>query len=161
MSETEKKRGWWPALVVFEAITLGLGAITGFLLAGSMDVYNLVEKPLLAPPDWAFPVAWGILYALMALAAYLVWRWQKPGWQPTLVLWGVQLAVNLAWPWLFFALEAFGLAFVWLVALWVLVLLLMIRFFRQDRIAGWLLVPYLAWITFAGYLNFMVAYLNP
>lgn len=161
MSEAEKRRGWWPSLVIWEAVTLGLGALNGLLTSGSMDVYESIQKPPLSPTGWVFPVAWGILYAAMALSAWLVWRENAPGSRGWLALWAAQLAVNLAWPWLFFVLRAFGLAFVWLAVLWALAGLLMIGFFRQQKVAGWLLVPYLLWLTFAGYLSFMVARLNP
>lgn len=159
--QDEKKRGWWPALVIFEAVTLGLGALNGFLTSGSMAIYDSLQQPPLAPPGWLFPVAWSVLYAAMALSAFLLWQKQETNHRGLLTLWGAQLLVNLAWPWIFFVLQAFGLAFLWLLVLWVLVLLLMLGSFRQRKAAGWLLVPYLLWLTFAGYLNLMIAVLNP
>lgn len=161
VSQNEKKRGWWPALVIFEAVTLGLGALNGFLTSKSMSIYDTLQQPPLAPPGWVFPVAWSILYAAMALSAFLIWREGSAEARGLLLLWGAQLLVNLAWPWIFFVLHAYGLAFLWLLVLWILVLLLMLSSFRRNHAAGWLLVPYLLWVTFAGYLNLMIAFLNP
>ncbi len=161
MSETKTKPGWWPSLVVFEGITLALGALTGFLTRSSMGIYDSIQKPVFAPPPWLFPVAWSILYIAMALSAWLVWREKTPGRTASLILYWVQLAVNLAWPFLFFMLKAFGLSFVWLVVLWSLIIIMLTQFYRQSKPAFWLNIPYLCWVTFAGFLNFMIARLNP
>lgn len=150
----------WPTLVLILAITLGGGALVGLLTRSSMSVYDEIVKPSFAPPSWLFPVAWSILYAAMSVSLWLAIRKDVPS-RATIVLYAVQLIVNLAWPFIFFTMRAFGLAFWWLVLLLALVLWLMVRSFRTGPVAGWLLVPYAAWTAFAAVLSFAVARLNP
>lgn len=149
----------WPALVLILAVTLGGGACAGLLTKDSMEVYSQIAKPAFAPPAWLFPIAWSLLYAAMSVSLWLAIRKDVPS-KATTVLYAVQLAVNLAWPFIFFSLQAFGLAFWWLVLLLVLVLWLMVRCFRTGAVSGWLLVPYAAWTAFAAVLSFAVATLN-
>ena len=141
-------------LVPAVLIPLLLGAAVG-LLSGAGDVYGTFEKPPLSPPGWLFPVAWSALYILMGVAYYLARRAGVSPW-----LYAAQLAVNLIWPLIFFNLKAYGFAFVWLVLLLVLVLFTMLSFFRAERRAGWLMLPYFLWLCFAGYLNLGVYILN-
>lgn len=161
MSEATAPRVTWRSLLAFEGVTLGAGALTGWLTRKSMSFYDTLVKPSFAPPGWLFPVAWTILYAGMAWSAWLIFREKKPRRKAALVLYFIQLAVNLAWPWLFFVMQALGLSFLWLALLWMLVLVLAVMAFGIRKAAGWLLTPYLAWVTFAGVLNFTVAQLNP
>lgn len=149
----------WPTLVLILLLTLGGGATVGLLTRGSMSVYSQIAKPAFAPPSWLFPIAWSILYAAMSVSLWLAIRKDAPS-RATIVLYIVQLAVNLAWPFIFFTLQAFGLAFWWLIVLLALVIWLMIRAFRTGPAAGWLLVPYAAWTAFAAVLSFAVARLN-
>lgn len=160
LPERKEKHGW-KSLAVLVGITWGGGAAVALLTRSSMSFYDTLEKPFFAPPGWIFPVAWTILYALMAWSAWLAVRDEPEDKKELLTLYFIQLAVNLAWPVIFFQLHALGLAFVWLVLLWCLVLAMALRFFRKARLAGWLLTPYLAWVTFAGMLNFTVARMNP
>lgn len=160
MSEQGKKPGWI-SLAVLEGVTLGGGALIGFLIRNDMAFYETLKRPGFAPPAWVFPVAWCALYLAMALSAWLVWRAEAPERRGLMTLYGVQLAVNLAWPVIFFVLQTLGLAFWWLIVLWALVIWLTARFFRWSKAAGWLLIPYLGWTTYAAVLNFMIARLNP
>ena len=152
----------WKQLLIAVAIPLVVGGLAALLTSGNMDLFEMVEKPPLSPPGWLFPVAWTILYILMGVASYLVW--QTTGSprlrQQALRLYGLQLVVNFVWPLLFFNLQWYVVAFLWLVLLWVLILLTLLAFRRLSPVAGWLLVPYLLWVTFAGYLNLGVALLN-
>ncbi len=150
----------WKSLAVFEGITLGSGGLVAFLTRKSMAFYDTVARPSFAPPGWLFPVAWTVLYAAMAFAAWMIWRERPANIKALLTLYFLQLLVNCLWPVVFFTLEALGLAFVWLILLWALVLATMIGFFRTKKAAGWLLVPYQAWLTFAAVLNFTVAKMN-
>ncbi|MBQ7306669.1 MAG: tryptophan-rich sensory protein [Clostridia bacterium] len=159
MSELPLRKRW-PTLVLILACTLGSGALVGFLTRDSMAVYSDIVKPSFAPPSWVFPVAWTILYAAMSVSLWLMIRKDVPS-RATIVLYVVQLAVNLAWPFVFFTLQAFGLAFWWLLLLLALVIWLMVRAFRTGPVAAWLLVPYAAWTAFAAVLSFAVARLNP
>lgn len=149
----------WPALVIILLVTLGGGALVGLLTRDSMSVYSQIVTPSFAPPGWLFPVAWSLLYAAMSVSLWLMLRTDEHT-RGILVLYALQLAVNLVWPFIFFTMQAFGLAFWWLILLLALVAWLMIRAFQVTPAAGWLLVPYAAWCTFAAVLNFAVARLN-
>ncbi len=152
----------WKQLLIAVAIPLAVGGLAALLTSGSMDLFEMVEKPPLSPPGWLFPVVWTILYVLMGVASYLVW--QTTGSprlrQQALRLYAAQLAVNFVWPLLFFNLQWYLFSFLWLVLLWVLVLMTWLSFRRLSPVAGWLLVPYLLWVTFAGYLNLGIYILN-
>lgn len=152
----------WKRLLLCLAIPLGVGALSGLISSGGMEDFSGLHKPPLSPPGWLFPVVWTILYLLMGLASYLV---LESGTSPrrqreAITVYGVQLAVNFFWSIIFFNFKAYLPAFLWLLLLWVLIIVTLVRFFRIRPVAGWLLVPYLLWVTFAGYLNFGIFLLN-
>lgn len=137
------------------------GILSGLLSMGGMEVFDQIAvKPDFMPPGWVFPVAWSILFALMGIAAARVTLSGGDGSKAALNLFIAQLIVNFFWPLLFFNGQAYGLALIWLLFLWFLVFVLTIRFFRIDRTAGLLLLPYLVWLTFAAVLNYAVFMLN-
>ena len=113
--------------------------------------YKQLDKPAWTPPDWLFPVAWGLLYVLMAYAAWRVW--DVAGFGLAITLWGVQLALNAGWSAVFFGLRKPGLAFLELAALWFAVAGTIGAFAEIDALAAWLLAPYIVWVTFAAVLN--------
>ncbi len=139
-------------------IPLALGGITGLITSGAMD-YEMLDQPPLSPPSFLFPVVWTILYALMGISFAII---KDKGAADTSVTWVyyVQLFVNLLWPVIFFNLKWRLLAFVWIVILDVLVAVMTVRFYKKDRTAGLLQLPYLAWVLFASYLNLGVYLLN-
>ncbi len=147
-------------LLVNLFIPLAVGGLSAFLTKDSMEVYGGINQPPLSPPAWLFPVVWTILFLLMGVAAYLVWMRDSTGRNGALTLYGIQLVFNFAWTLIFFNLQNYGLAFFWLIVLWVLILLTTIRFFKETPAAGWLMLPYLLWVTFAAYLNAGVWLLN-
>lgn len=147
-------------LLVNLLIPLAVGGVSAFLTMDSMEIYQNLNQPPLSPPGWLFPVVWTILFLLMGIAAYLVWMRDSTGRNGALLLYGIQLAFNFGWTLIFFNAQNYLLAFFWLIALWILILLTTIRFFKESRAAGWLMIPYLLWVTFAGYLNAGVWYLN-
>lgn len=157
----ETKRTSWRSLIALEAVTLGLGGLVGFLTQRESSFYEGLVKPGFAPPGWVFPIAWTLLYAAMALAAWFMLRAGGRDRYILLGLYAAQLAVNLVWPYLFFVRQALGLAFFWLLLLWMLAAIMLYQFFREKPLAGWLLVPYQLWLTFAAVLNFCIARLNP
>ena len=161
MAVTPENRYTWRSLIVVLAATLGAGPLVGFLTQRDSSFYETLIKPSFAPPGWLFPVVWTLLYAAMATAMWFVLRTGSADRFILLGLYIAQLAVNLLWPYLFFVQQSLGLSFFWLLLLWMLAAIMLYQFFRESRIAGWLLVPYLAWITFAGVLNFCIARLNP
>ncbi len=124
--------------------------------------YNSLNKPTWNPPSWVFGPAWTLLYLMMGMAAWLVWR--EGGWREqrrALVLWLIQWFLNALWTPLFFGLHRPGLAFAEIVLLWLTVALTAFVFWQIKRAAGLLLLPYLAWVTFAAVLNFTIWRLNP
>lgn len=146
------------------AAALGAGALGSLFTAPAIDTwYALLTKPELAPPNWVFGPVWTALYVLMAVAAYLVW--QKEGVlnakkQIAKSLYAFQLGANVSWSYFFFNQQDIGFAFGVLVGLWVLVALTIWAFYKISKPAALLLVPYLLWLTFAGYLNYQIWILN-
>jgi benzodiazapine receptor len=120
------------------------------------EYYAGLRKPSWAPPAWLFGPVWTVLYALIGTAAWLVARDPRRGGQPALKLWGAQLALNAAWTPIFFGLRAPGAALVEIVAMWVAIAVTTVAFVRRRRLAAALMLPYLAWVTFATLLNLAI-----
>ncbi|MBQ6901486.1 MAG: tryptophan-rich sensory protein [Oscillospiraceae bacterium] len=144
--------------IIFVLISLGVGALSAFLTRDSMDIFDTVTKPPLAPPAVVFPIVWTILFILMGLGAARVYL-KEPG-SKALYIYGINLAVNFFWSIIFFNMRAFGFAFIWLLLLIAVVVLMIISFFRIDKLAAYLQLPYLLWLLFAGYLNLFIYLAN-
>ena len=138
------------------AIPLLVGVVAALLTGGGMEMFESLEKLPLSPPGWLFPIVWTILYALMGISAY---RIQKSG-ERLPDVYFYQLLVNFLWPTFFFNLEWYLFSFFWLVLLWILVFIMIRSFARIDKTAAFLNIPYLIWLTFAGYLNLGIWYAN-
>lgn len=151
-----------PALIGFVAVCLGAGFLGSLWSRPAIPGwYASLAKPALTPPDWIFAPVWITLYALMAIAGWLVWKTRpSPCRVRGLRLFWVQLGLNVLWSWTFFSRHQMGTAFVDIIALWVAILLVMQNFRKMSIPALSLLVPYLAWVTFAAYLNFALWRLN-
>jgi tryptophan-rich sensory protein len=121
--------------------------------------YETLSKPSWTPPDWAFPVAWSILYLFMAIAGWLVW--QQAGWSLALILWIAQLVLNGAWSWLFFGLRRMDLAFGDVTLLWLCIAAFIIIAWPISTTAALLFLPYLVWVSIAAALNLTVWRMNP
>ncbi|MBR5246428.1 MAG: tryptophan-rich sensory protein [Clostridia bacterium] len=156
-----KLRIEWKKLLICIAIPLAVGGLSALLTSGNMDLYSEINQPALAPPSWLFPVVWTILYVLMGVALYLVvvtkTREDK---RNAIISFGVQLFFNFFWSLIFFNARAFLFAFVWLVFLWISIIANIYFFYKINKNSGKLLIPYLLWVTFAGYLNFAIFLLN-
>ena len=152
----------WKILIVSTLIPLAVGWLSALFTSDSMQGFDMIIKPPLSPPGWLFPVVWTILYTLMGIASYLVYTSNSPKDKvaTALTFYGIQLVVNFFWSLIFFNLEAYLFAFFWLVLLWVLIVVTTVLFWRINRNAGILLIPYLLWVTFAGYLNYAIYLLN-
>lgn len=149
-------------LVVWLAVCFVAAGIGGAASIDAGPFYAQLVRPGWAPPSWVFGPVWSILYALMAIAAWLVWR--IGGFRAAsmaLALFLVQLLFNTLWSWLFFGWQLGALAFVCVLALWALILATLIFFWRIKPLPGALLIPYLLWVSFAAALNFSVWQLNP
>ena len=156
------KQSKWKTYAVWIVATEAVGALSGFLTREGTKLYSeTIVKPPLSPPPIVFPIAWALLYALMAIGAARVYLARPSSARSrSLRLYLIQLAFNFFWSILFFNLKAFGVAFVWLAALWALILLMLLSFRRVDRTAAVIQYPYLLWVLFAGYLNLGVWMLN-
>lgn len=147
--------GW--LVVSFLAAAIGAAAS-----ANAPEFYAELTLPAWAPPAWLFGPVWTILYLLMAIAAWLVWRGRGLRGAPiALTLYLAQLALNVLWSWLFFAWQQGAWAFVEILLLWALIVATAIAFWRVRPLAAWLLVPYVAWVTFAAVLCYAIWRLNP
>lgn len=149
-------------LFISIAIPVATGLIASWFTAQSVNNwYASLERPSFAPPNWVFGPVWTFLYLLMGVSLYLIWR-QPPGSQKekALFIFGLQLACNFIWSFLFFYLNNPAMALVDIVILWLLILLMLVRFFKLKPMAAWLNIPYLLWVSFATALNAAFWYLN-
>ncbi|HIT72277.1 MAG TPA: tryptophan-rich sensory protein [Candidatus Fimicola cottocaccae] len=147
-------------LIISILIALAVGGLSGFISMGSMDTYENLQRPALSPPSWVFPVVWTILFILMGIASYIVYMSNSDIKGKALKVYAIQLAVNFIWPLIFFNGQKYFLAFVWLLFLIVLIVETILLFKEVNKKAAILLIPYLLWTIFAGYLNISIYLLN-
>jgi tryptophan-rich sensory protein len=145
-------------LLFYILITLGIGALPTLFV--NFDKYKDFNKPPLSPPGIVFPIVWTILFILMGISIYRIVRTKNFGVDSLKILYFAQLIVNALWTPIFFGLNAFLFAFIWLLLLLVLVIIMTVKFHYLDKISAYLLIPYIIWLVFAGYLNFGVYLLN-
>jgi translocator protein len=151
-----------PGLAAWLLVTFAAAAVGAVASIQAASFYLQLERPTWAPPAGVFGPVWSVLYALMAVAAWLVWRKGVLRVQRTaLTLFLVQLILNALWSWLFFGWHRGGLAFADISILLIVIVATLVAFWRANRLAGLLLLPYLAWVVFASVLNFTVWQLNP
>lgn len=150
----EKK---WKNLLISIGISLSVGITSAMLTMGGMRAYADMYHPLFSPPGWLFPVVWTILYVFMGIAAFLVYQSKEEDKRLGLTLYVIQLFLNFVWSIIFFKLKAYFIAFAWLLFLWLFIYLTMKQFRQLNKTAGILMLPYLVWVTFAGYLNLAIA----
>lgn len=145
----------------FQLITLSVGILSSLLTNMGMDNYRIIQKPPLTPPEIVFPIVWTILFILMAIGAARVWLTDNSRLRnQSILVYFIQLLFNFFWSVLFFNFQSYGFAFIWIIGLWLLIILMTVKFYQADKIAGLLQLPYLLWVTFAAYLNLMVYQLN-
>lgn len=144
-------------------IALAVGGLSALVTSGNMDLYSSITPPPLAPPSILFPIVWTILYTLMGIGSAMIFleNDNKPKKvRSALFVYGFNLFLNFFWSIIFFNMQAFLFSFVWLVILWVTILIMIIKFYQINPVAGLLQIPYLLWVTFAGYLNLAIYILN-
>ena len=152
----------WKTYAFWIGLSEAVGLLAGLLTQNSVQIYSMmIQRPPLSPPAIVFPIVWTILYALMGISAARI-RLTEPSAKQRKAsnLFVAQLIINFFWSLFFFNLQAFGFALLWLILLWVLVFLLIRATKEVDKLAYLLLIPYLAWLTFALYLNAGVVVLN-
>ena len=158
-TEMDNKTAW--KRVFSWLIPLLIGGL-GILLSGGMGNFQVLNQPPLSPPAWLFPIVWTVLYVLMGEAAFRIYASDADQKQKrkALTAYGVQLALNLLWPIVFFGGQKYLAAFVVIIALWVAIFITLRQFVKIDETATDLLIPYFVWVTFAAYLNLGVFLLN-
>lgn len=154
------KRFRWKPFLVSILIAFVAGFL-GFLLSrGGMEAFQQANQPSWAPPDWLFPVVWSILYLLMGISAALVYQSGRDGVGEALRVYVLQLVLNVGWTAVFFGFHLYFAAFLWLLVLLAAIIVMIVRFFRIDRLSAYLQIPYLLWTLFACALNLAIALMN-
>ena len=148
--------------IISVVCALAVGGLSALLTAGNMEIYQDIVRPPLAPPAVLFPIVWTILYTVMGIGAAAVYTSDAPvtARDSAIRAYAVQLTFNFLWSIIFFNMRAYLLAFVWLFILWLLILDMIKKFIKVAPWAGYIQLPYLLWVTFAGYLNLMIYILN-
>ena len=154
--------------IVAILIPLLVGGVSAFITKDAMMVFYTIKKPPLAPPGILFPIVWSILYVLMGISSYLInelnvdkLSGKKVALRKnTLIIYVVQLVFNFFWSIIFFKFSMYKFAFVWLVILWIMVFIFIKNAMKLNKTAAYLMIPYLLWMTFAGYLNIMISIFN-
>ena len=147
-------------LFISMGISLGVGGLSSLLTYKSQNIYDEIITPTLSPPSILFPIVWTVLYILMGISSYIVYNSQSEFKSKALVIYVLQLIVNFIWPILFFNLRVFLLSFLWLILLVILVIYMLKLFYDVKPISSYLQIPYICWLLFASYLNFMIYVLN-
>lgn len=149
--------------VISIALALGVGGLSAVLTMGNMDIYEQIKTPPLSPPAILFPIVWTILYALMGISAAIVYTHQDDNFHETrcgLRAYAISLVFNFLWSIVFFNFKWYGFAFFWLLGLLFFIIKTIVCYFRVNKLAAYLQIPYAFWVAFAGYLNFGIWMLN-
>ncbi len=141
-------------------IPLAVGSLSAFLTKDAMSNYGQIIKPDFAPPPMIFPIIWTILYVLMGISSYIIYSSDSSMKQSALNWYAIQLLFNFIWSIIFFNLQNYLFAFIWLIALIVCICIMMIKFYKINPVAAYLQIPYMLWCIFAAYLNYSIYLLN-
>ena len=147
------------ALIISILIPLTVGTMSA-LFSGNMSSYSILNKPAFSPPGFIFPVVWTILYILMGASSYIVYFSNSSIKSKDLLLYCIQLFFNFCWSIIFFGLDLFLFAFIWLIALIFIIIIMIRQFLIVNPLSAYLQIPYLIWCIFAAYLNFSIFLLN-
>lgn len=147
-------------IIISILISLGVGGLAALITSGDMDIYSYLVKPALAPPKIVFPIVWTILYILMGISSYLVYKSDNPNKDNALLIYGIQLFLNFCWSIIFFSLNYRLLAFIWIIGLLITIIVMIIKFYKINKTSAYLQIPYLLWTIFATYLTYMIYILN-
>ncbi|CAH2214123.1 TspO/MBR family protein [Tepidibacter aestuarii] len=149
-------------LTISILIPLLVGALSGYITKNSMELYSDLIKPSFAPPGEIFGIVWPILYVLMGIASYRVWKYgyNRNEVKSALTFYAIQLILNFMWPIIYFNLGLRGVALILIILLLLFVIITTIKFYKIDKVAGYLMIPYVAWLMFATILNYYTWVLN-
>lgn len=149
--------------IISVAIALLVGGLSALLTKNGMEEYQKVNQPPLSPPMIVFPIVWTILFTLMGISSAIIYekgKYDDAEISSAIRIYGLNLIVNFFWSIIFFNLGAYLFAFIWLLLLLVIIILMIVEFYKISKIAALIQIPYLLWVAFAGYLNFMIYLLN-
>lgn len=149
----------WKKLIIITIITFIVGSLFSWFTMNNMDTFKELEKPINVP-GFLFPIVWSILYLLMSISFYRVLQSDDENKKPQVISYIVQLIINSLWSLIFFGFEAYLLAFIWIIILLISVIIMIINFYKIDKKAAYLNIPYVLWIIFAAYLNIGIYLLN-
>ena len=144
-------------------IPLAVGGLSALATMGNMDLYSEIIQPPLSPPPLLFPIVWTVLYILMGISSGLIYNTDSAPLherRSALYTYAISLFFNFFWSIIFFNMRAFLFAFLWLLVLLFLIALTIVKYYKINPIAAYLQIPYLLWVSFAGYLNFAIWVLN-
>ena len=137
-------------------LSLTVGGLSALSIANNMNIYDKIKMPPLSPPGWLFPVVWTVLFIVMGISSAIIFTSKSPQKDDALFIYAVSLVLNFSWSIFFFNMQSFILSFIILVALWLSIIITIIQYYKINKLASWLQLPYLLWGTFAGYLNFAI-----
>ncbi len=149
----------WKKLILIIIVTFIVGSFFSIFTMNNMDTFKELNKPI-EVPGILFPIVWSILYLLMSISYYIVSGKNDEDKKEAEVSYVIQLIINSLWSLIFFGFEAYLFAFIWLLLLLISIIVMIIRFYKVDKTAAYLQIPYLLWVIFAGYLNISIYFLN-
>src|SRR6476620_5805838 len=153
----------WMKLLISIGVPVVVGGVAGFFTTPEIDKwYKTIQKPDWQPPNWVFGPVWTLLYIMMGIALYLVWRSNAPSnkKRTAITLWIIQLVFNFFWSFIFFRQHQLDWALGEIIVLWLFILLTIFAFARINKLAAWLLVPYISWVSFASILTYTIYEMN-
>lgn len=149
----------WKKLIIITIVTFIVGSFFSFFTMNNMDTFKELNKPINVP-GIIFPIVWSILYLLMSISLYIVLEKDNKDKQKAIISYIVQLIINSLWSLIFFGFEAYLFSFIWIILLLISVVVMIINFYKVNKTAAYLQIPYVLWIIFAGYLNLGIYLLN-
>lgn len=153
----------YKSLIISVIISLSVGGLSALFTMKNMSLFDEVKKPPFSPPAVLFPIVWTVLYILMGISSAIVFEhrvFKKSEAEKGLLIYAVSLVINFFWSIIFFNFRAFTFAFLWLLLLWCVILYMIASFYKVNKLSSYLQIPYLIWVTFAGYLTFAISVLN-
>ena len=153
----------YKSLIISVIISLSVGGLSALFTMKNMSLFDEVKMPPLSPPAVLFPIVWTVLYILMGISSAIVFEhraFKKSEAEKGLLIYALSLVINFFWSIIFFNFRAFTFAFLWLLLLWCVILYMIASFYKVNKLSSYLQIPYLIWVTFAGYLTFAISILN-
>ena len=149
----------WKRLIIIIIITFIVGSFFSFFTMNNMDTFKELEKPVNVP-GILFPIVWSILYLLMSISCYIITTKDDKNKDNAIIWYGIQLVINSLWSLIFFGFSAYLFSFIWIILLLISVIIMIVKFYKIDKTASYLNIPYVLWILFAGFLNLGIYILN-